>query len=166
MPFFNNLTITSKPFCFFYVKQNIMTQSYWRILSLIVLFSFSLEMFAQENCTNGIDDDNDGQVDLNDGECSCSGFSSNSINLISNPSIDNYSSCPSGTGSMSMVNDWVTGSNNDPYIGTANFWHSCGSTNLNEIIFPPSSSTTGYLGFWNTNGGATREFVSTCLDNA
>ncbi len=41
---------------------------------LILLFYFvfiSALSYGQENCNNGIDDDGDGNIDLNDSECDC-----------------------------------------------------------------------------------------------
>lgn len=46
-----------------------------RFAILFVLILFSRLSFAQEICDNGIDDDNDGRIDLLDSvECSCEGF--------------------------------------------------------------------------------------------
>ena len=44
----------------------------FKLLITQLLLCLSSVMFAQEICDNGIDDDNDGFIDLNDDECACS----------------------------------------------------------------------------------------------
>ena len=45
-----------------------------RIILLIALVAMATIAGAQENCANGIDDDGDGLIDLQDTECSCYGL--------------------------------------------------------------------------------------------
>ena len=63
-------------------------------LQLVLFLSFNTS-FSQENCANGIDDDLDGLVDLNDPECNCNGITINvPNNSIPNPSFELYKHCP------------------------------------------------------------------------
>ncbi len=127
-----------------------------KIFYFLLFFILSLVSFSQEICDNALDDDGDGLVDIADQDCQC-------LNeLIPDPSVNEFSNCPGATGPLDYTTHWFSGYNNDTQYGTADFWHSCGSSHLNDVVFPPSSSNTGYLGFWNTNGNH-REFVSTCL---
>ena len=58
------------------------------IFQLIFLMSFNF-YFSQEHCSNGIDDDLDGLIDLNDPDCDCNGITSSTPNnSIPNPSFD------------------------------------------------------------------------------
>jgi large repetitive protein len=57
----------------------------------ITLFLFSSISYCQENCNNGIDDDGDGKIDLNDLDCICNQTAVRSI--IPNHSFEEYSFC-------------------------------------------------------------------------
>ena len=75
-------------------------------LFYIVSFLFFCNIgLSQEICDNGIDDDVDGLIDLNDtSDCSCQ------IGvlppIIPNPSFESYSACPTFNSQMSKVNFW------------------------------------------------------------
>lgn len=56
-------------------------------ISILFFFVFTLG-FSQEICDNGIDDDNDGKIDLNDDECKCSSVAVQSI--IGNQSFESF----------------------------------------------------------------------------
>ena len=56
---------------------------------LIVLLLCSVFATAQEICTNGIDDDADGLIDLNDTtDCVCNSGTTIPVSLIPNPSFE------------------------------------------------------------------------------
>ena len=65
------------------------------VLSIYFVLLVSV-LFAQENCFNGIDDDGDGLIDINDTEdCFCEGTSGGEIeSIIPNPSFEDFSCCP------------------------------------------------------------------------
>lgn len=66
-----------------------------KYLLIILLLSFNAS--AQEICTNGMDDDNDGLIDLNDHlDCECSSINSviSGNNFLPNPSFENYNCLP------------------------------------------------------------------------
>jgi gliding motility-associated-like protein len=80
---------------------------------------FSLILFSQENCTNGIDDDGDGLIDLNDQECLCNNSSITSI--IPNPSFEIKTSCPTSHTQLELATPWIQAT-----TGTSDFFHNCG----------------------------------------
>jgi len=70
---------------------------------------FSVALHAQENCNNGIDDDGDGLIDLNDPECVCSfGPAPEPVpSIIPNPSFEDYSECPDGSAQLDFAIPWI-----------------------------------------------------------
>jgi gliding motility-associated-like protein len=63
-------------------------------------------MCAQEICTNGLDDDNDGLIDLNDSEdCVCTSVT-NITSLLPNPSFEQYNCLPINLGELSCADTW------------------------------------------------------------
>ncbi|WP_396147851.1 hypothetical protein, partial [Flavobacterium sp.] len=80
---------------------------------------FSLILFSQENCTNGIDDDGDGLIDLNDQECLCNNSSITSI--IPNPSFEVKTSCPTSHTQLELATPWIQAT-----TATSDFFHNCG----------------------------------------
>jgi gliding motility-associated-like protein len=75
---------------------------------------------AQEICTNGIDDDNDGLIDLNDTEdCSCTSVSS-ITSLIPNPSFELYDCLPQTFGELYCADTWeqATAATSDFFLNT------------------------------------------------
>lgn len=121
------------------------------ILSFLVLVSTT---FSQEICDNGIDDDLDGLVDLNDtSECNCT------IGvlppILPNPSFEDYSSCPTQASQLSRVNHW-----RDALASNSPDYFNCGYR-LPLIPFPFPHGT-GVIGFAVGNGN-TKEFFGACL---
>ena len=73
-------------------------------LALVLLPTFT---HAQEICDNGIDDDGNGLVDLNDTlACPCS-LLPPPTNLISNGSFEQHNCCPNQNPSWPMANQQV-----------------------------------------------------------
>jgi gliding motility-associated-like protein len=68
---------------------------------LLVMAQFTV---AQEICDNGIDDDGDTKIDLNDTDCSCG-----SISLIQNSSFENATGCPTMFGQLEYLTFWSNG---------------------------------------------------------
>lgn len=62
---------------------------HWWVLFCLL----SLPGFAQENCTNGKDDDGDGLIDLKDPDCQC--HLTVTANLFQNGSFESFDHCPS-----------------------------------------------------------------------
>lgn len=99
---------------------------------LIIFSSFS---YAQEICANGIDDDADGLVDLNDPDCICN---SANLSLIANHSFENNSGCPTTYKQFNLVSNWVSGNNEViDYMNTCNF------NRFNGVSFPDGNGIAG-----------------------
>ena len=102
-----------------------------RIVLTVLAACFGPLLFAQEICDNGIDDDGNGLVDLNDTlACACS-LLPPPVNLISNGSFEDHTCCPGNPGMnagsyIDCATDWT-----DYQISaTADYFDPCG-------FFPP-----------------------------
>ena len=134
-----------------------------RALPLLILFLLTLfvgNAFSQENCFNGIDDDGDGLIDLNDDECICQGFggTTNASSLIPNSSFEDRSCCPIGYSSLNCADTWIQASN-----PTSDYWNTCGTAGSGAdggASLPPPDGN-GFVGFINMN--AWQEYVGACL---
>ena len=126
----------------------------------ILLFSFSfLSIRGQEICDNGIDDDGNGMIDLNDTACACNGFgSSQTINsLIPNSSFEDRSCCPSMFSQLNCADTWIQASN-----PTSDYWHDCGGGFAPAYGDPgPKPDGQGMAAFLDI--GSYKEYVGACL---
>jgi gliding motility-associated-like protein len=130
-------------------------------LFLLVFFLFAAMANAQEICNNGIDDDADGKIDLNDPECICNTNTVSSI--IPNPSFEVYSSCPNsfsydGNDQLSLATPWVQATS-----ATSDYHNTCGYMfaavpEAGLIPFPDGNGIAGgyFLRNWN-------EYIGTAL---
>jgi gliding motility-associated-like protein len=125
-------------------------------------------VFMPEICDNGIDDDGDGLIDLNDTtDCFCNGirdviFSPSS--LIPNPSFEDTLCCPQGLAQLNCAADWIQASS-----ATSDYFHTCGYPFNDERGRPPQPlpAGEGYVGFLDIQGifGLTyKEYVGACLN--
>ncbi|TRW26726.1 DUF11 domain-containing protein [Flavobacterium zepuense] len=121
---------------------------------LQALFACSIYAQGSEICDNGIDDDGDGLIDLNDPECTCQLPS-----LILNSSFENHSQCPTTYGQMSYSTPWVSGN----LFTSTDYYNSCGfllqdfpATGL--YPFPHGDGVVG-AAFINDY----KEYLATCL---
>lgn len=128
----------------------------------IVIFSLLLAAsigYAQEICDNGIDDDGDGLVDINDFDCDCNNLID--LSLIPNPSFEDTLCCPTDEGMLTCAESWVQASD-----ATSDYYHFCG---LDEAAFdgaePPATPLPGggegFVGLYNFLT-AYREYVGVC----
>lgn len=125
-------------------------------------------LIAQEICNNGIDDDNDGLIDLNDNDCFCN--KSLDLSKIPNPSLEDRICCPKGLEEMNCVEAWEQGS-----FATTDYFNSCGITSyLNGVfdkhstIFPPFPSKPfpdgdGFAGILSVRSNY-KEYLAVCLN--
>jgi len=124
------------------------------LLSIILLLSFSA-VIGQEICDNGIDDDADGLIDLNDPDCDC--------NIIPNPSFEDINCCPTASDQINCSNNWVNAN-----LTTADFFHNCNSYqhggSFNPIT-PPVGGGYGYVGFKTQTLPPYSEYPGTCLNS-
>lgn len=133
-----------------------------RFAILFVLILFSRLSFAQEICDNGIDDDNDGRIDLLDSvECSCEGFGyvTNVPSLIPNPSFEQMSTCPNNFGQIGNATDWIMASdaNQTSYLNTCGYLYN--SVNQGGII--PFPDGNGIAATFIQEGWT--EYIAACL---
>src|ERR1044072_4409858 len=94
-----------------------------KLLTIILLLPLSL--LGQEICDNGIDDDGDALIDLNDTtECSCGGIVMDSSgiipSLIPNSSFEAYNYCPYEYSQLSAVDNWI-----QPSATTSDYYNTC-----------------------------------------
>ncbi len=121
------------------------------------LFIFGIT-FSQEICNNGIDDDGDGLIDLNDTEeCYCDSIIVNEVpSLIPNPSFEGYSCCPDEYSQLNCANTWIQASQ-----ATSDYFNTCGFTGVAPIPFPDGNGAAGVI--CNDNYS---EYIGACLSSA
>src|SRR5680860_184376 len=114
---------------------------------LLILTPFILN--AQEICDNGIDDNGNGLIDLNDPECDCNGFGASQTipSLIPNPSFEDHSCCPSSYSQLNCADTWIQAT--DATSDYFNCGYSFGAAD-NVGLTPPDGS--GYVGAIYSNG--------------
>ena len=119
---------------------------------------------AQEVCDNGIDDDGNGLIDLNDTvACPCT-LLPPPANLISNGSFEDHTCCPGQPGQMQgnyidCANDWT-----DYQISaTADYYNPCGyfAPMIPQPV-PDGNSVAGMV-VHTWPGGASYEYLTQCL---
>lgn len=129
------------------------------ILGVFLLVSFS--SFGQEICDNGIDDDADGLVDLNDvSDCACNNFTmtTNVPSIIPNPSFEQKTGCPNNFSQLFLAADWKDATNGDvDYMNTCGFV-SPDPTSQGLVPFPDGNGIVGI-----SINDEIREYVGTCL---
>jgi len=131
-----------------------------KIRLLLLLLSLSSYCFSQEICNNGIDDDGDGKIDLNDTECLCNATPIPSI--IPNASFEDFTSCPGTFSELSLSTGWIQATD-----ATTDYMNTCG------FVFPSVSDLSdSLLQFPNGNGiaGAIfgldyKEYLGCCLSS-
>ena len=98
---------------------------------------------AQEICTNGIDDDNDGLIDLNDiADCFCAPISI-PLSIIPTPSFELNSCLPSSYSELSCADNWQ-----QPTMATPDYFNNVTGSFWSPFIpMPLPQSGTGIAGF-------------------
>lgn len=133
------------------------------LFSSFVLICFTIvsnSLRAQELCDNGIDDDGDGLIDLNDTQdCSCVDPNLNPINnsLIPNPSFENRSCCPSSWSQLNCADNWVQATET-----TSDYFNTCGFTPATTPF--PLPNGDGFAGMIIAQDY--REYVGACLTSS
>lgn len=84
----------------------------------IICLLFTAVMLSQELCSNGIDDDSDGLVDLNDPECSCYDITLQSV--LPNHSFEEYEYCPDEPSLIYLAQPWEQAT-----IATSDYMNNC-----------------------------------------
>ncbi|KIA85517.1 T9SS type B sorting domain-containing protein [Flavobacterium sp. AED] len=123
---------------------------------LLLLFLLcSILCSAQEVCNNGIDDDGDGKIDLNDSDCICNNSAITSI--IPNASFETLLGCPSSFSQLNNATPWIQATQ-----ATTDYFNTCGfmlpaMKDLNLLDVPDGKGLTGalFLRDWNEYLGTT-----------
>lgn len=132
------------------------------IMSLVFL---AVNVSAQENCFNGIDDDFDGDIDLNDEDCICNGITE--LDIFDD--FEDMDCCPEfptgglGTGLWCLEQDWM------PVSGTADYFHECGYMGSTPVPpppqpFPSGQGMVGSLNHTPPGHDPHGEYIGQCLD--
>jgi gliding motility-associated-like protein len=140
---------------------NIKTTNHFIMKWLILFFLIvSYNGISQEICNNGIDDDANGLIDLNDTlGCPCTLDFEQVNSLFQNPSFEDYIYCPNSFSQMIVVLDWVGATNGtSDYLNTCGFIYNAGNSGL--LPFPDGNGAVGTI-FTNTN----KEYIGTCLNS-
>jgi len=116
---------------------------------------------AQEICDNGIDDDGDGLIDLNDEDCEC--VIDVPSSLIPNPSFEEMTCCPQDEAQLDCAVDWVQASG-----PTTDYVHTCGIIGNPYNYQPaplPFPDGEGAIGFRDGKPGRPdfKEYAGACL---
>ena len=89
-----------------------------RLLLLFLLFSGLC--VGQEICDNGIDDDGDGLIDLNDADCRC-GNQTPVPSIIPNASFESHTQCPANFSELAYCTGWIQAT-----TATTDYYNICG----------------------------------------
>ncbi|MEZ5044832.1 MAG: gliding motility-associated C-terminal domain-containing protein [Saprospiraceae bacterium] len=120
------------PFYIFLGSFLLLLPTYWHLSNPIQL---------EEICDNGMDDDGDGLIDLNDPDCACPVIEP--VSLIPNPSFETMECCPSTRGQLSCADTWIQAS--EP---TTDYIHTCGWLGWDEFPLPrPIPDGEAVVGF-------------------
>ncbi len=136
-----------------------------RVAITFLLIFHLVGLFAQEICNNGIDDDNDFLIDLNDDDCACNG--DKPVSLIPNPSFEERSCCPTFAGALNCANDWIQAS-----VPTTDYVHTCGILSNPYVPYDadaplPFPDGEGAIGFRDGKEGNAnyKEYAGACLNS-
>lgn len=132
-----------------------------KALFVCFVFMFSLVANAQEICDNGIDDDGNGLVDLNDPTCTldCNGFggsggSTSVPSLIPNSSFEDMDCCPSSWSQLNCASTWVQAT-----TATSDYFNTCNY--MPAIVPQPMPDGNGVVAAIFSSGW--QEYVGACL---
>ena len=145
---------------------------------MTLIFSFLLQSIissAQEICDNGIDDDGNGLIDLNDPGCQC--HYQADTNLLLNPSFETYKHCKTYPAwpylNFDNVDPWRFGANNDNQ-GEFYWRFSCPEDSVVAVLSMPGITVQNGSGFvWLIEGPGTnfkentsqKGYIGQCLQS-
>ena len=133
-----------------------------RLLFIFVLSTLTYISSAQENCTNGIDDDADGLIDLQDPDCSCNGIDIIvPTSLFPNPSFE-VNTCSPGFSRAHCADGWV-----NPSQATPDYYDRCDMplSGILPVAACPIPDGDKFFGISDqvANGSSWKEYVGTQL---
>jgi len=116
------------------------------------------------NCADGLDDDGDGLIDLNDPDCICNSadlFDTKPVSFFPNPSFEERTCCPSSFSQLNCAVAWAqaTGATSD-YLNTCNFSGFAGGIGVVPTPFPDGD---GAIGTIKLAGTTYSEYVGACF---
>lgn len=136
-----------------------------RFILFIAVTIIGSNCISQEICDNGLDDDGDGLIDLNDSiECYCTGIDTIFLSsLIPNPSFEDMNCCPSGNSQMNCAQDWIQAS-----AATSDYLNTCGFLGGAMIAagldnMPDGNGCVAAAMLTNSVGNLYLEYVAACL---
>lgn len=98
---------------------------------LLLLFLFTSFCFSQEICDNGIDDDGDEKIDLNDTDCICNNATTS---LLQNHSFEEKTGCPDNSDDLNFISPWSKGTIPSPdYINCNSLESTLYNKNLQNL---------------------------------
>ena len=118
--------------------------------------------FLVEVCDNGVDDDGDGQIDLNDSDCGCP--LATPVSLIPNPSFEESECCPTTRSQLHCATTWIQASQ-----ATTDYLHSCGWFGWENLPVPqPIPDGDACIGYRDGRAGNMpnpnwKEYTGACL---
>jgi gliding motility-associated-like protein len=118
--------------------------------------------YQTEICDNGIDDDGDGLIDLNDPDCDCP--TRRPASLIPNPSFEARNCCPQDHGDLHCADTWIQAS--EP---TTDYLHPCGWMGWDympaPLPFPDGDACIGFRdgAFRSEDNPHWKEYAGACL---
>ena len=133
----------------------------FRSLALLCFTLTALTLSAQEDCINGVDDDSDGLIDLNDPDCTCYVTSPDTVY----GDFEDFSCCPTtftGAGQgIECLEGWSQSG-----LATSDYFNTCdyvGGAGVPFMPLPPPSGE-GAVGFITMPGWS--EYVGQCMPTA
>ncbi len=133
----------------------------WAVIMVFCSIVTNAQETSIADCTDGIDNDGDGLIDLNDDDCSCGDLITSS--LIPNPSFEEMSCCPMTEAELNCANDWIQAS-----AATTDYVHTCGVLGNPFLSFEaplPFPDGEGAIGFRDGKPGSPnfKEYTGACL---
>lgn len=134
-----------------------------KYISTLFFILTSFFLVAQEICDNGIDDDNNGLIDLQDDQCLCD--TELPTSLIPNESFEERTCCPSMNAQLNCAVGWIQASNpTTDYVNICSNY--LGNTSIPAFAPLPLADGEGAVGFRDgqSNVGPNyKEYVGACL---
>ncbi len=126
-----------------------------KLFIVLALLLTSVFAYSQEICDNGIDDDGDGLIDLNDTtDCNCAILNPQFVpSLIPNPSFEEHSCCPSSGSMLNCADTWIQAGS-----ASTDYYHTCDYIVSTPIPIPDGEAAVGmyFCDDWS-------EYVGACL---